>query len=183
LVFLFLLPLAAGCGEASSVDEVAAISFDPCQPLVLGLGPDATADQRAGAQTAVDWWNAAAGGQVSLLVGASDLAAGASGEPSLSPGEPSLSPRVVPLHFQAAAAPSHGFFDPARGQILVNDDLAARPLAVTVAHELGHAFGLAHVAGRASVMTAGNLDVQPNAGDVAALAKRWGACGPSASPP
>jgi hypothetical protein len=90
---------------------------------------------------------------------------------------------AVPLHFQAAAPPSHGFFDPARGEIFVNVDLEARPLTVTIAHELGHAFGLVHVTDRASVMTAGNLDVQPNVGDVAALVKLWGACGPAAIGP
>ncbi|HVR00521.1 MAG TPA: matrixin family metalloprotease [Polyangia bacterium] len=128
---------------------------------------------------AVDWWNTAAGGQVFVAAGAGDQPSSApSGDPSTD--NPS---GAVPLHFQAAAPPSHGFFDPARGEIFVNVDLGARPLAVTIAHELGHAFGLVHVTDRASVMTAGNLDVQPNVGDVAALAKLWGACGPAADGP
>jgi hypothetical protein len=170
LVSLLLLPFAAGCGEASSGDAAsgatAALRFDPCHPIAVVLDPGATADQKAGVAGAVDWWNAAAGGQVFVAASAGDPIADA-----------------VPLHFQAAAPPSHGFFDPARGEIFINLDLESRPLAVTIAHELGHAFGLVHVTDRASVMTAGNLDVQPNLGDVAALAKLWGACGPAAVGP
>ena len=174
LVSLLLLPFAAGCDEASSGDaasgSVAALRFDPCRPVAVLLDPGATADQRAGVAGAVEWWNAAAGGQVFVAAGAGD------GTPT-SPTSPTLG--AVPLHFQAAAPPSHGFFDPARGEIFVNVDLGARPLAVTIAHELGHAFGLVHVTDRPSVMTAGNLDVQPNVGDVAALAQLWGTCGPA----
>ena len=56
--------------------------------------------------------------------------------------------------------------------------------AVTIAHEIGHAFGLAHVpAGeRASVMNPGNLNIEPNADDAATLALRWGACREPAYP-
>jgi hypothetical protein len=49
-------------------------------------------------------------------------------------------------------------------------------LADVIAHEIGHAFGLVHVTGRASVMNAGNIDVAPNAGDAADLSALWGAC-------
>ncbi len=177
LVSLLLLPFAAGCDEASSGDAASgaavALRFDPCRPVAVVLDPGATAEQRAGVAGAVDWWNAAAGAQVYVAAGAGDPSSSApSGAPSMS--------GAVPLHFQGAAPPSHGYFDPARGEIFVNVDLGARPLAVTIAHELGHAFGLVHVTDRTSVMTAGNLDVQPNVGDVAALAKLWGACGPAA---
>ena len=152
LVLLFL-PITAGCGGASSGEGVAAIRFDPCAPLVLAIDAGLSTDQRGGVAAASAAWNAAAGARLSVD------ATGA-----------------LPVHFQAAAAPSHGFFDPARGEIFINDDLIARPLAVTIAHELGHAFGLVHVTDRPSVMNVGNLDVEPNAGDVAALSSLWGAC-------
>lgn len=163
-VLTLLLPLGAGCGGASSDETVAAVTFDPCQPFVVVDDPAATADEQAGARAAATSWAEAAGARGSVIVG--DAPAGA-----------------LPVHFQPAAAPSHGFFDPARGEIFVNEDLSGRPLAVTIAHELGHAFGLVHVVGRASVMNAGNLDVEPNADDAADLARLWGTCAAGASAP
>jgi hypothetical protein len=114
--------------------------------------------------TAASWWNAAAGARLSVA-GAQPAPAGA----------------AVPVSFQAAAAPSHGLYDPEHGAVLINDDLSGRFVAVTVAHEVGHAFGLVHVSGRPSVMNPGNLDVAPNDGDVADLVSLWGRCegGPS----
>jgi hypothetical protein len=111
----------------------------------------------SGAQAALDLWNQAAATRLSLAPSAGEAA-------------------TIPLRFQRAAPLSHGFYDPGTGQILINEDLADHHLAVTIAHELGHAFGLPHVSGRASVMTAGNLDVEPNSGDVDALAAFWGRC-------
>ena len=58
----------------------------------------------------------------------------------------------------------------------VNDDLAGGPLVVTIAHEIGHAFGLVHVSDRPSVMNVGNLVVEPNTGDVTALVALWSTC-------
>lgn len=156
---LILLPFAPACGEASIAGGTSALSFDPCRPLALLIDDGATAAERAGAQAAVDLWNQAAGARLAVAP-AGDLPA-------------------VPVHFQVAAAPSHGFYDPSSGQVLINDDLSGRPLAVTIAHELGHSFGLVHVS-YPSVMNPGNLEIEPNASDVAALAELWGAC---AAPP
>ncbi len=60
--------------------------------------------------------------------------------------------------------------------MFINTDLAGAPLAVTIAHEIGHAFGLVHVpAGqRTSVMNPNNLVIEPTAEDVDTLAMRWG---------
>ncbi len=135
-----------------------AIRFDPCQPVAVALDVGGTANQQTGARAAIGWWLATAGARLSMD-GPSGVA--------------------LPVHFQPAAAPSHGFFDPARGEIFVNDDLSGDALAVVVAHELGHAFGLVHVTGRASVMNAGNVDVAPNVGDAADLSAVWGTCGPA----
>lgn len=62
------------------------------------------------------------------------------------------------------------------GLIYINDALAAPELGIVIAHELGHAFGLPHIQGRASVMNAGNLTVAPNDDDRRALEALWGDC-------
>ena len=84
----------------------------------------------------------------------------------------------IPVHFQAAAPPFHGLYDAPSGQVFINTDLSGAPLAITIAHEIGHALGLAHVpAGeRASVMNPNNLIVEPTPADVDTLVSRWGGC-------
>jgi hypothetical protein len=162
------LTLAAGCGGSSSSEPtVGAVRLDPCRPVAVVLDADVSAEREAGVRAAMDLWNVAAGTRLDLGGAAAAPAVDADG----------AAPPTLPVRFETAAAPSHGFFDPVRGEVLINDDLVARALAVTIAHELGHAFGLVHVNGRPSVMNPGNLDVEPNAADVDALADIWGRCG------
>jgi hypothetical protein len=177
-VLIGFAPLVAGCGGPSSESVVHAVRFDPCRPLALVLDENTSVARVAGVRTAGDLWNLAAGSLLSV-----DGAASPAGPPGAPPAAaPAGSGPTLPVHFEVAAAPSHGYFDPVLGQVLVNDDLMSRPLAVTVAHEIGHAFGLVHVTGRPSVMNPGNLDVEPNAGDVAALAALWGPCDAGPAP-
>jgi len=114
------------------------------------------AAQAAGVAAAMPLWNDRAG---THLMMAADRAG---------PG--------LPIHFQAAGAPFHGLYDAPSGQVFINTDLAGAPLAVTIAHEIGHAFGLVHIPAdqRSSVMNPNNLVVEPTAEDVDTLATRWG---------
>ncbi|HMF43853.1 MAG TPA: hypothetical protein VKQ32_24430 [Polyangia bacterium] len=155
----------AGCGAAGGPDESGPpVTFDACAPLQVVADP-AISDVEAGGITAgIAFWNTRAGTRLTL-----------GGDPTL-PG--------LPLHFQAAAPPFHGLYDAPSGQVFINTDLSGEALAVTIAHEIGHAFGLVHIPAdqRASVMNPNNLVVEPTAEDVDTLAMRWGVCLASPSP-
>ena len=85
---------------------------------------------------------------------------------------------AVTIEFVTGGPVSFGLYDGADRRIYVNRTLTADEDAITIAHELGHAFGLVHVppATRASVMNAGNLTIAPNLGDRDAIDALWGAC-------
>ena len=163
---------AAGCASADSTTPVAgAVRYDPCARLVLVPDPGLSADAVAGVGEGIGLWNQAAHARVVMGSG-----------PAAS--DPAAEPRALPIHFQAAGAPFHGLYDPAGAQIFINTDLDGHDRIVAVAHEVGHAFGLVHVPldERRSVMNSGNLDEEPNAADVAALAELWGTCPSGADP-
>ncbi len=85
----------------------------------------------------------------------------------------------MPLLFQVAAPPFHGLYDNQAGRIFINADLTdVDPLRITIAHEIGHAFGLSHVSPsvRPSLMNSGNLTIGITPEDVEALAAIWGRC-------
>jgi len=154
-----------GCGQGSGAPNGPFVTFNACAPLVLVPDPGATDAQLSGIAAALGLWNSAA---------ATRLDANSTPPDGVS---------TVPIHFQPAAAPMHGLYDPQAVAIFINDDLSglASELAVTIAHEVGHTFGLMHIPDgtRSSVMNPGNLSVTPNAADVAALAAIWGSCPPA----
>ena len=170
--FAAALALAAlvptlGCGNGTEAPS-AWITFDACQPLTLALDPGAPSAESDGVAAGIALWNAAAGTKLALGVG-SDPAS----EPA---GADAGTPATLPVHFQQAAAPFHGLYDAPSGQIFINTDLTDHQLAVTVAHEVGHAFGLVHRTDQPSLMNPSNLMIEPQPVDIKTLETRWGAC-------
>jgi hypothetical protein len=85
----------------------------------------------------------------------------------------------IAIRFDDAAETFHGVYDPSSTTITINRALTDRPvLAIVIAHELGHVFGLAHVAAvtRASLMNPGNLVTPPTDADQHTLEALWGTC-------
>jgi hypothetical protein len=157
-----LAPLLLFAGCAPNGYGVARVTFNLCEPLVVTPDADATPDQLDGISQAEALWNTIAGARLALPA-AAVAAAGAS---------------MLPLHFQAAAGNFHGLYDDQSVQVFINSDLAGHDRVVTIAHELGHTFGLSHVPPdqRPSVMNPGNLTVEPTSQDAAKVEAIWGSC-------
>jgi hypothetical protein len=154
-----------GCGDGNGLSSDGPdIAFDACAPLTIITDPGLTDAQATGIAAAMPLWNDRAG--THLMMGAGDGTVG------------------LPIHFQNAGPPFHGLYDAPSGQVYINTDLAGAPLAITIAHEIGHAFGLVHVPAdqRSSVMNPNNLAVEPTAEDIDTLATHWGQCFVSARP-
>lgn len=95
-------------------------------------------------------------------------------------GAPALGTRAdttLEVRFEHAAPAFFGLYDDQNRVIFINNALKDRTqLGIVIAHELGHAFGLAHIEDRESVMNPGNLTIAPTVEDQRALAELWGDC-------
>jgi hypothetical protein len=157
-------PLFVGCTDEPGGTG---LTFDACAPLDIGVSPALTGEQMQGVTDALAMWNQAAGTALAVPT-------------------PTSTAPLIPLTFQGAAPPFHGFYDDHAGQIFVNQDLIdVAPLRITIAHEIGHAFGLAHVSAsvRPSLMNSGNTTIPITPADVGALAAIWGRCPTPTSAP
>lgn len=157
-VFCLCIAWAAGCAPAAETGE--SRLFDPCQPLELVPDSSATAVELDSIDAAARAWNLAAGTQLTL-----------------GPAGVEVDTTDLAIHFESAAPQFFGIYEPVTGEIFVNRLLpSGRARDITIAHELGHAFGLEHVSDYPSVMNPGNLDTGVNQDDVAVLGELWGAC-------
>jgi hypothetical protein len=158
----FVLVGVAACGRGG--DALLDITYDPCEPVVVEVATDASSDELASVEDALAMWRPNGVARLS-----SELA-GAAGDGDA---------QRIPLGFEDAAPLFHGIYRDEVGDVVINRRLTdRRARAVTIAHELGHAFGLWHVDRelRVSVMNEANLEVEPTTEDAAALIETWGSC-------
>jgi uncharacterized protein DUF955 len=145
--------VCVGCGTGSTGPT---LTFDPCDPTTI-TAPAATSDQLASIDAAIAMWH---------MRGVAGLARGGATQ--------------VAVEFREASDAIYGFYDDTTATVYVNTRVVdADRRAITIAHELGHALGLVHIAPeeRASVMNPGNVTISPTAEDSAALVRLWGTCG------
>jgi hypothetical protein len=147
---LGVLALLAACSANES--EPIALTHDACAPLAL-VSTTASTEQLDGMAAAQALWRDRGAPALGLRAGA-----------------------TLEVHFEDAAPLFHGFYDDTTGLIYINTDLREPELAIVIAHEVGHAFGLLHVTDRDSLMKPGNLATPPTAEDQQALAALWGSC-------
>jgi hypothetical protein len=155
------LAVLTACGADQQTDYVAR---DPCAPLAL-TAPAATPAELDGIAAARTLWR--------------DRGVAAFDPPPTSSLEPAASAEPIAIRFGDAAAVFHGVYDPPSATIMINRAITDRTtLAIVIAHELGHVFGLAHVAAvtRISLMNPGNVVTPPTDADQLTLAALWGAC-------
>jgi hypothetical protein len=152
---LLVTALLGGCA-AGPGDTTLDVTFDVCQPISI-VAANATEVESASIDVALAMWT--------------DLDA--------YPLTRGSAEQLLEVVFQDAAAPFHGLYDDEYGVIYINRRLSDdHQRAVTIAHELGHAFGLWHVErnARTSVMNPANLVIVPNTDDAAELNALWGPC-------
>jgi hypothetical protein len=157
--FVVVSLLLAGAGCAADTDRVLDVTYDPCDARVLP-DDDADNDELQSLDAAFALWNQGGGFRLRRI----------------ERGSAQAKPLVV--HFRGSLGPFHGYYDDEAGEVSINREMRDRARTMTIAHELGHAFGLWHVepSTRRSVMNPGNTTVAPTERDVESVRALWGDC-------
>lgn len=152
-----MLVALAACGPSGPPSYVA---LDPCAGLAI-ISHATTEMERDGIVDALALWRARG-------VAAFDVAT-----------RESVPGAVIEVRFEDAGSVFRGVYDPEAGHVVINREIADRTtMAIVIAHELGHVFGLAHIAAttRVSLMNPGNVATPPTDGDQRELEAMWGTC-------
>lgn len=152
--------LCLGILPSCANDEEVRTVYDPCSPLTIVVPDDTTPVEVASIESAIAAWQHVLPARI--VVGAGAQASDA-----------------LPVRFESGDTFFRGIYWDAKGIISISRErLAPEDYPLAVAHEMGHAFGLVHVAAteRPSVMNVSNLDVAPTDDDAAAVRVRWETC-------
>jgi Zn-dependent peptidase ImmA (M78 family) len=155
--------------------------FDPCDNVVFVVDPDASANEMASVAAGLEMWNERAKTALTRQTAAEtsdDVFVNDDVVNDDVVDDDNHAPHV-PVHFDPAGDAFFGYYDDEAGEVYINDGFTSdRARTITVAHELGHAFGLFHVdaSDRPSLMNEGNTSVALTQEDVAALVALWGEC-------
>jgi hypothetical protein len=156
IIAVSIASLASGACAGGPDDDVLDIVYDPCTGFRFVPASDATPEQLTAIADGAALWH-----RVLATVEAGDLAVP---EPT------------IPIRFEDAAPAFRGIYLDETGEVVINRGLELDRMTITIAHELGHAFGLWHVDDRVSVMNEGNITVVPDAADADAVVALWPSC-------
>lgn len=152
---LLLVSLAFACGPA---DDVIDITYDPCSSLTIASAPGNQASEIESIEAAIETWSHVIPTAIEVGPWTEDRSA-------------------LAIRFESGDTFYRAVYWDQVGEISISrEHIDSADYPVAIAHELGHAFGLRHIAERPSVMNQGNLEIAPNGEDALAIAALWASC-------
>lgn len=155
---MLTLSFLSSCASPNSdSDYLIKTVYDPCEGIDIRTPEDTRPEELVAIDAAIDYWQTVSDIRISRSFWPPD--------------------QTLDISFEEAALLFRGVYEDELGDVVVNRRLKnPDDMAITIAHELGHALGLPHINSRSSVMNDGNLEFEPLESDVTALVDLWGPC-------